>query len=66
MCLRTSAAIATVCSVLPVAMTSDARNAPSIVILAAKLPSQTAGHSRLVARSSAATAMPEGGQTAVA
>jgi hypothetical protein len=37
-----------------------------MVILAAKLPAQTAGHKRPPPSSRAATAMPDGGQMAVA
>jgi hypothetical protein len=47
-------------------MMIEARYAPSIVRLARKLPTQTAGHRRLPPSSSAASAMPDGGQTAVA
>ena len=63
---RTSVATAKACSVLPVAMTRDASNAPSTVKLAAKLPIQTPGQKRLPPRSIAASAMPDGGQTALA
>jgi hypothetical protein len=52
--------------VLPVAIRIDEKNAPSTVRLAAKLPTQTAGHSRPPASSSAARAIPDGGQIAVA
>jgi hypothetical protein len=52
--------------VLPVAMTMEATSEASMVRLAAKLASHTAGQRRLPARSSAATAIPDGGQTAVA
>jgi hypothetical protein len=51
---------------LPAAMTAEASSAPSIVRLAKKLPASTAGHRRRPPRSNAATAIPEGGQTAVA
>jgi hypothetical protein len=63
---RTSVAMANVCSVLPVAITAAAASAPSTVRLAAKLPSKTPGQRRVPQRSSAASAMPEGGQIAVA
>ena len=53
-------------SVLPVAMTPDATSDSSIVTLARKLASQIAGQSLVPASSSAASAIPEGGQTAVA
>jgi hypothetical protein len=48
------------------AITAAARIAPSMVRLARKLPAKTAGHRRLLPSSSAASAMPDGGQTAVA
>ncbi len=54
------------CRLLPVAITAEASTAPSTVRLAAKLPIHTPSHSRLPQRSSAASAMPEGGQIAVA
>jgi hypothetical protein len=63
---RTSAASAKLCRVLPVAIRAEANSAPSTVKLAATLPSQIAGQSRAPARSSAARAIPEGGQIAVA
>jgi hypothetical protein len=66
MCRRTRVATTAVCRVLPLAMMMDATIAPSIVTFAAKLPTHTAGHSRVPAMSSAASAIPEGGQTAVA
>jgi hypothetical protein len=47
-------------------MIAEATYAASIVTLARKLPTQTAGQRRLPARSSAARAMPDGGHTAVA
>jgi len=47
-------------------MMIEARIAPSTVTFAAKLPARTAGQSRFPPRSSAATAIPDGGQTAVA
>jgi hypothetical protein len=52
--------------VLPVAMMPEAISDSSIVTLARKLPSQIAGQTRLPASSRAASAIPEGGQTAVA
>ena len=45
---------------------SDARIAPSIVRLARKLAAKIAGQRRRLPISSAASAIPEGGQTAVA
>ena len=63
---RTSSAMASDCSVLPVAMTVEAMSDASMVRLARKLPTHTAGQRRLPARSIAATAIPEGGQMAVA
>ncbi len=65
-CRRTSVATAKACRVLPLAMTSEASSAPSIVRLAAKLPIHTPGQRRRLARSSAASAIPEGGQMALA
>jgi len=47
-------------------MKSAARTAPSIVRLAKKLAAKIAGQRRRPPISSAASAIPEGGQTAVA
>src|SRR6185295_451414 len=47
-------------------MSAAAKIEPSTVRLAARLPTQTPGHSRFPASSSAATAMPDPGQSAVA
>jgi len=63
---RTSQAMAQACTVLPLAIKAEPSSAPSTLALAAKLPIQTAGHSRHPPRSSAASAMPDGGQMAVA
>jgi hypothetical protein len=61
-----SVAIANTWMLLPVAITVAATSAPSTAALAAKLPSQIPGQSCRPQRSSAASAMPEGGQMAVA
>ena len=66
MCPRTRPPIASACSVLPVSDDDRGDERTSIVRLAAKLAAQTAGHSRPPPSSSAASAMPDGGQTAVA
>jgi hypothetical protein len=47
-------------------MTAAVSHAASMLTFAAKLPTQTAGQSRLPPKRSAATAMPEGGHSAVA
>ena len=61
-----SVATVKACRLLPVAITAETSSAPSIVRLAAKLLSHTPGQSRLPHRRSAARAMPDGGQIAVA
>jgi hypothetical protein len=66
MCRRTRTASTSAWSVLPVAINAEENNAPSTVTLAAKLPAQIAGHSRPPPSSTAASAMPEGGQIALA
>ncbi len=61
-----SAAMAKHCTLLPVAIIAEATSAPSTLALAAKLPSQIPGQSCRPHRRSAASAIPEGGQMAVA
>ena len=61
-----SSAPATACSALPVAITAEAKSEPSIVRFAARLPTKTPGHSRRPPSISAASAMPDAGQIAVA
>jgi len=62
----TSEAPTTASSVLPAAMPSDVATDPAVVRLARKAPSSTAGEARSPRISSAASAIPAGGQTAVA
>jgi len=63
---RTSSAPTSAWNVLPAAITTAARIDPSMVMFAAKLPTNTPGHSRFPPRSSAASAIPDPGQIAVA
>ena len=63
---RISVAPASASSVLPVPIRADASHEVSTVRLASAAPIQTPGQTRFPSASVAASAMPEGGHTAVA
>jgi hypothetical protein len=62
----TSQAPSSPSSVLPSAMPSEVATEPAVVTFTTKAPTATAGHARRPSRSSAASAIPVGGHTAVA